>query len=153
MVDQLYSEAQRYLSWARTQGAELDHSDESILFVQGVLESMASNTDEPPSHRATKSLAYGVYLAEVLARTCAGVQVVIDGENLTARDVLAVGDDGTTQFTLSWVRKCLDNPRDNTVVFKFIGALRDYGENTRATQLAAQLRDYEDFANADAIDD
>jgi hypothetical protein len=49
MSDQLLSEAHRFLDWAREQGADLDGADESVWFVQGVLESMAEDTDESPS--------------------------------------------------------------------------------------------------------
>ncbi|WP_028799892.1 hypothetical protein [Streptomyces sp. 142MFCol3.1] len=144
MSDQLLAEAHRFLDWAREQGADLDGTDGSVWFVQGVLESMAEEADEEPSLRVVKCLAYSVYLAEVLADTCRGVRSVVDGEGMNLRAVLAVREDGVAQFPLSWVQGCIDDPRDN-IGFKFAGALRDFGEDERASDMYAQVTEYAEF--------
>ncbi|GAA5020449.1 hypothetical protein [Streptomyces siamensis] len=142
MSDQLLAEAHRFLDWAREQGADLDGTDGSVWFVQGALESMAEETDEEPSLRVVKCLAYSVYLAELLADTCRGVRRVVDGEGMTLRAVLAVREDGVAQFPLSWVRSCIDDPRADNIGFKFAGALRDFGEEERASDMHAQVTEY-----------
>ncbi|MEU1199609.1 hypothetical protein ABZ446_25745 [Streptomyces sp. NPDC005813] len=145
MSDQLLAEAHWFLDWAREQGADLDGSDGSVWFVQGVLESMAEEADEEPSLRAVKCLAYSVYLAELLADTCRGVRRVVDGEGMSLRAVLAVREDGVAQFPLSWVRSCIDDPRADTIGFKLAGALRDFGEEERASDMYAQVTEYAEF--------
>ncbi|MGI5346679.1 hypothetical protein ACQEU8_00525 [Streptomyces sp. CA-250714] len=140
MSDQLFAEAHRFLDWAREHGAHLDGTDESVWFVQGVLESMSQDTEEGASLRAVKCLAYSVYLAELLADTCQGVRCVIDGEGMDLRAVLAVREGGATQFTLSWVQSCLDDPQADNIGFKFAGALRDLGEKQRASRVFEQLQ-------------
>lgn len=147
MSDQLLAEAHRFLDWAREQGAQLDGGDESVWFVQGVLESMAADGDEEPRERAVKCLAYAVYLAELLAGSCRGVRCVVDGEGTELREVLAVRDDGSLQFTLSWVRKCLDDPKADNIGFKYAGALRDFGEEHRAAEMYEQLRQYLEYSD------
>ncbi|MEU6715113.1 hypothetical protein ABZ897_26920 [Nonomuraea sp. NPDC046802] len=145
MSDQLLSEAHRFLDWARDEGADLNGADESVWFVQGVLESMSRDTEEPPSLRGIKCLAYSVYLAELLAATCRDVRMVIDGDGLAVEEVLAGREGGATQFVLSWVLGCLEDPQADNVVFKFAGALKDFGENERAGRLYAQLESYNDL--------
>lgn len=145
MSNQLLAEAHRFLDWAREQGADLDGTDESVWFVQGVLESMAEETDEEPSLRAVKCLAYSVYLAELLANTCHGVRCVIDGEGMNLRAVLAIGEDKSAQFTLSWVQSCLNDPRVDNIGFKFAGALRDFGEDKRASDMYTRCKEYNEF--------
>ena len=54
MSDQLLAEAHRFLDWAREQGVDLHGTDESVWFVQGVLESMAEDAEERPSLRASR---------------------------------------------------------------------------------------------------
>ncbi|WP_433332025.1 hypothetical protein [Spirillospora sp. CA-294931] len=141
MSDQLLAEAHRFLAWARERGARLDGTDESVWFVQGVLESMADDPDEDPSFRAVKCLGYSVYLAELLADTCTGVERVIDGEGMGLNEVLAVREGGAMQFTLTWVQRCLDDPKSDNIVFKYAGALRDFGEHERSKALNAELRE------------
>jgi hypothetical protein len=145
MADQLRAEAHRFLDWAREQGAGLDGADESVWFVQGVLESMAEDTDEDPSLRAVKFLAYSVYLAEMLADTCSGVRCVIEGEGMGLREVLAVREGGSAQLTLSWVQSCVDDPRAENIGFKYAGALRDFGEQERASRMYQQLEQYNEY--------
>lgn len=96
---------------------------------------MAEDTEEAPSLRAVKLLGYSVYLAELLARTCPGVRCVIDGEGMRLDDVRAVDDAGVVQFTLNWIYNCLDDPDGDDLGFKFICALRDFGELERARHL------------------
>lgn len=147
MSDQLLAEAHQFLDWAKEQGADLDGTDESVWFVQGVLESMAKDPDEEPSLRSLKCLAYSVYLAELLADTCDGVRCVIDGEGMNLRAVLAAREGGAVQFTLSWVVGCLEDPRVDNLGFKFSGALRDFGENDRASAMYAQWKQYDEFSD------
>jgi hypothetical protein len=139
MSDQLLAEAHNFLDWARKAGAQLDGTDESVWFVYGAVISMAEDAEEEASLRAVKCLAYSVYLAELLADTCHGVRCVVDGEGMHLRDVRAVNDDGTTQFTLNWVYTCLDDPDADNLVFKFAGALRDFGQRERAERIDAYL--------------
>ncbi|MEC3917911.1 hypothetical protein [Nocardia sp. CDC160] len=139
MADELLAEAHRFLIWARENGADLDGTDESVFFVQGVVESMSTDGDEEPSLRAVKLLAYSVYLAEVLAATCPGVTRVVKGEVMHLEDVYAVHENGTVEFTLNWIRSCLDDPEGDNVVFKYAGALRDFGERDRSRALTEML--------------
>jgi hypothetical protein len=145
MADQLRAEAHRFLDWAREQGAGLDGTDESIWFVQGILESMAEDADEEPSLRAVKFLAYSVYLAEMLADTCSDVRCAIESEGMGLRDVLAVHEGGSVQFTLSWVQSCVNDPRADNIGFKYAGALRDFGEQERASRIYQQLEQYNQY--------
>ncbi len=138
MSELLLTEAHKFLDWARAQGAGLDGTDDSIAFVYGILYSMASDADEDPAERGVKILAYSVYLAELLASTCRGVRCVVDGDGMTLRDVVAVHDEsGTMQFTLQWVLGCLEDPVADSIAFKYIGALHDFGESERARYLTA----------------
>jgi hypothetical protein len=59
--------------------------------------------------------------------------------------VTAVNASGVTQFTLSWVSSCLEDPQADNVVFKFAGALKDFGEDQRAATLYADLQQYESY--------
>jgi hypothetical protein len=142
MSEELLAEAHRFLDWARSQGAGLDGTDESVWFVQGVLASMAGDTQEAPSLRAIKTLAYSVYLAELLAGTCTDVRCVVEGEGMHLHDVAAVRADGVTEFTLNWVQKCLEDPDSDNVVFKYSCALGDFGEPDRAAILQQQLTEF-----------
>ncbi|GAA2398564.1 hypothetical protein GCM10010191_01630 [Actinomadura vinacea] len=147
MSDQLLAEAHRFLAWAREQGAGLDGTDDSVWFVQGVLESMAEDTEEESSLRMVKCLAYSVYLAELLADTCRDVRRVVEGEGMNLQEVLATREGEHTQFVLSWVLKCLDDPHADNVGFKFAGALSDFGENERAKAMYAELERYREFGD------
>jgi hypothetical protein len=142
MSDRPEVEAHRFLDWARGQGAPLDGSDASVWFVQGILISMAGDADEEPGLRAVKSLAYAKYLADSLAGSCRDVRTVVARDGLVVRDVLAVRDGGPVQYPLSWVRGCLSDPDADNVVFKYAGALADFGERERAAVLHDQLREY-----------
>lgn len=142
MSEELLAEAHRFLGWARSQGAGLDGTDASVWFVQGALAAMAGDTQEAPSLRAVKVLAYSVYLAELLTGTCSGVRCVVEGEGMHLSDVAAVRDDGVTEFTLTWVQRCLEDPDSDNVVFKYCGALRDFGERERAAVLQRQLMEF-----------
>lgn len=138
--DPLLAEVHRYLDWAREQTDRLDGTDGSVWFLQGVLQSMSRDTDEPAPLRALKCVSYAVYLAELLERTCDGVRVVVDAEGTTAREVLAVG---RAQLpTLSWVMQCVEDPEADNIVFKYAGGLRDLGEHERARVLSGQLEEY-----------
>ncbi|GAA5079979.1 hypothetical protein [Nocardia iowensis] len=139
MSDLLLEEAYRFLDWAREHGARLDGTDNSVWFVQGVVESMSVDAEEESSLRAVKCLAYSVYLAELLAATCSGVRCVVDGVGMHLREVFAVRDGAPIQLTLSWIQGGLVDPAANNIVFKFAGALRDFGEPQRAQALLEQL--------------
>ncbi|WP_196223603.1 hypothetical protein, partial [Nocardia seriolae] len=133
------AEAHRFLEWARENGADLDGTDESVFFVQGVVESMSRDSDEEPALRAVKLLAYSVYLAEILAEACPGVTRVVKGEGMHLEDVYAVHENGTVEFTLNWIHSCLDDPEGDNLVFKYAGALRDFGAHDRSQALAEML--------------
>jgi hypothetical protein len=137
--DQLLAEAHRFIDWAREQGAGLDGTDESVAFIYGVVESMAQEGDEAPEQQAVKCLAYSVYLAELLADTCRGVRCVIDGEGMRLDDVRAVHENGVSQHTLNWIYNCLDDPEADNLIFKYAGALRDFGEVERARHVYSWL--------------
>jgi hypothetical protein len=137
--DQLLVQAHRFLDWARDRGARLDGTDDSVFFLQGVIESMAEDTDEDPALRAIKLLAYSVYLAELLADTCENVQCVIESEGMRLDAVNAVQTSGATQFTLNWIRNCLDDHEADNLPFKYAGALQDFGEHDRAQALYTLL--------------
>jgi hypothetical protein len=138
--DQLLVEAHQFVDWARAQGAGLDGTDESVVFVYGVVQSMAQDRDEEPTQRAVKCLAYSVYLAELLADTCQGVRCVVDGEGMRLHDVYAVHESGVTQFTLNWINNCLGDPEADNLIFKYAGALRDFGELERARNVYSWLQ-------------
>jgi hypothetical protein len=139
--DALLREVHRYLDWSREQTDALDGSDESIWFLQGVLQSMSRDPDERASLRALKCAAYAVYVAELLERTCDGVRMVVDAEGMTAREVLAVGR--ARLPVLSWVLQCVDDPDADNIVFKYAGGLRDLGEHDRARTVYGQLEEYQ----------
>ena len=141
--DALLDEAHRFLDWASGQTEALDGTDASLWFVQGVVQSMARDTDESPSYRALKTVAYAVYIAELLASTCEGVRVAIDADGMTAHEVTAVGR--AHLYVLSWVRSCLEDPEADNLVFKYAGALRDLGEHDRAAVLHGQLEEYRQY--------
>lgn len=147
MSDQLLAEARQFLDRAREQGADLDGSTNSVLFVQGVLESMARDADEEPSLRAVKCLAYSVYLAELLAEMCDDVRCVVDGEGMNLSEVLAVREGGPVQFVLSWVLGCLEDPSADNIIFKFAGALSDFGETEHASTMQKLFEDYRELSD------
>jgi len=140
MTDELLAEAHRLLDWDRSQGAGLDGTDDSIWFVQGMLASMSEDADEEPAERALRCFAYSVYVAELLAATCADVRVVVDGEGWRVEEVRAVqSNGGPAQFVLSWVTACVADPDADDILFKYAGALRDFGESARAQALLDYL--------------
>jgi hypothetical protein len=141
--DHLLDEAHRFLERTRQKGAELDGTDESVMLVQGLLEAMAERdvANTHPEITVVACLAYSVYLAELLANTCRDVRVIIDGEGSTVGEVIAVQGDGGMAMTLSWVRKCLDNPGPENVVFKYCVQLRQFGEHERARALYQKVEE------------
>ncbi|MFG1795521.1 hypothetical protein [Nocardia sp. NPDC049149] len=141
MSDQLLAQAHRFLDWARDRGARLDGTDDSVFFLQGVIESMAEDDDEEPAFRAIKLLAYSVYLAELLADTCTDVRCVVEAEGTRLDAVNAVQAGGATQFTLNWLHNCLNDHDADNLAFKYAGALQDFGEHDRAQALYALLVD------------
>jgi hypothetical protein len=64
------------------------------------------------------------------------------GDGRHVAEVSAVSDQGRRQFVLSWVQKCVEDPNADNIVFKYAGALRDFGQHDRAARLYEQLREY-----------
>lgn len=147
-ADPLLEEAHRYLDWMREQTEALDGTDESIWFLQGVLQSMSQDSDEEESLRALRCFAYAVYIAELLERTCDGVRMVVDADGMAVREVVAVGR--AQLFVLSWVMGCVADPDADNIVFKYAGGLRDLGEHDRSGTLSAQLEEYQQALADDA---
>lgn len=148
--DAVLVEAHRFLDWARGQTEALDGTDASIWFVFGVLQSMGREpgTDDGPAYRALKTVAYAVYIAEVLAATCDGVEVVVEADGMTAREVTAVGR--AHLHVLDWVQRCIDDPEADNIVFKYAGGLRDLGEHDRARVISGQLEEYRQMLAAES---
>ncbi|OCF85539.1 hypothetical protein V7968_32070 [Nocardia vulneris] len=138
MSEQLLDEAQRFLEWVKGTTTELDSSDGSVFFIQAVLESVAKTPEDAPI-RTVQSLAYAIYLADLLADRCRGVQLVVERNASHLRDVLAVRDGGPELSTLSWIESCLDDPRSGDIVFRYAGALRDFGAFDRAKAIFTRL--------------
>ncbi len=133
MADDPLATAHKMLDEMRAEGAGLDGTDESLWFIQGVVSAMAR--DPSGSDRFQERFAYAVYVAELLASTCDGVRVEVDA------DVRAVREGGATQLVRAWVEQCFRDPNADNIVFKYAGALRDYGEDGRAARLDQQLRE------------
>lgn len=139
-ADRALAEADRFLTWARAEGAGLDGSDKSIWFVQGVLESMHEGGEEGALGNV-KCLAFSVYVARLYESSCSNVRMLItdDGEGVDA--VLANGVTWV-QHTLNWVTQCVDDPNADNIVFKYACGLRDFGEVDRAAALFGELEAY-----------
>ncbi|WP_433574769.1 hypothetical protein [Nocardia brasiliensis] len=138
MIDVLLGEAQRFLEWVKGTTTELDASDGSVFFIQTALESMAKTPGDDPM-RTVQCLAYSIYVADLLADRCQGVRRVVEREGAHLSDVLAVRDDGSAHSTLSWIEGCLDDPRSDDIVFRYAGALRDFGAFDRARAIYTKL--------------
>jgi len=130
----------------RRQGAGLDGTDASLWFVQGVLTSM-STQPKPGDDMVVLGLA--VYVAEVLAATTDGVEVIVDLDGKRVDEIRAVGPDRRTQNVLTWLWSCREDPDADNVVFKYLCALRDFGARDRAAVLSDQLRQYAEVRKAD----
>ena len=139
-ADRALAEADRYLEWERSQGAELDGTDESIWFLQGILQSMHELREEGALANL-KCLAYAVYIARVYERTCRSVQVHVTNDGEAVDGVLARGP-RAIQFTLNWVLECVEDPDADNIVFKYACGLRDFGEPARAANLLGALEAY-----------
>jgi hypothetical protein len=81
----------------------------------------------------------------MLANTCSDVRCVIEGEGMGLREVLAIREGKSVQCTLSWVQSCVNDPRIDNIGFKYAGALRDFGEQERATRIYEELKLYNEF--------
>ncbi len=140
-ADQALAEADRYLEWERAEGAELDGTDDSIWFLQGILQSMHQMGEEGPL-ADVKRLAYAVYVARLYERTCPGVRMYVTDNGEAVDGVLARGPNSVIQFTLNWVTECIEDPDADNIVFKYACGLRDFGEVARATDLLRALEAY-----------
>ncbi|MFI6218568.1 hypothetical protein ACIBCD_41710 [Nocardia brasiliensis] len=138
MSEQLLDEAQRFLEWVKGTTTELDASDDSVFFVQAVLESVAKTPENAPI-RTVQSIAYAIYLADLLSDRCRGVRLMVERNASHLRDVLAVRDGGPELSTLSWIESCLDDPRSGEIIFRYAGALRDFGEFNRSKSILNRL--------------
>jgi hypothetical protein len=138
----LAAAAQAALDRLRSGTDRLDGTDLSLWFVQGALGSMSNDPRAGGGDGSEERFAYAVYIAETLASTCEGVRVEIVGDGRYVAEVSAAREQGPRQFVLTWVQKCVEDPNADNIVFKYAGALRDFGQHDRAERLYEQLREY-----------
>lgn len=98
-----------------------------------------ARTPENDPMRTVQSLAYAIYLADLLADRCPGVRRIFERDETHLSDVRAVRAGGPDQSTLSWIESCLDDPRSENIVFRYAGALRDFGAFERAKAIFTRL--------------
>jgi len=110
-------------------GGALDGSDESLWFIYGALLN---------GNRPVDLLGYAVYVADLLASAADGVEVAIEADGNRVREVTATRS-GRVQCVLTWVRSCAEDPAADNIVFKYLCALRDFGQPDRARVLSDQL--------------
>lgn len=140
MGEALVAQAHDYLDWVREGGVELDvddPEDHGIWFIRGALGSVARGGNVEPAERSVMAFSFAVHIAETLAATCPGVQVVVEHRDGAVQEVMAVG--AAVQNVLSWVLQCLDDPVADDVVFKYAGALRDFGQAERSRVVLGYL--------------
>ena len=135
----------RVLDDLRHQTDGLDGADDSIWFVLGIL---ADRNAKGHTDFTADLAALALYIADMLAATCRDVHVdvVASGEGL--QDINAVQRDGSVEFVLNWIWKCLHDPDADNIVFKYAGALRGFGEVTRAERLYGELEAYRTHMDA-----
>lgn len=136
----------RVLDDLRRQTDDLDGSDGSIWFVFGIL---SDRNVKGQTDFTTDVAALALYIADTLATTCRAVQVDVVASGDTLQDINAVQRDGAVEFVLNWVWQCLQDPDADNIVFKYAGALRDFGENERAQRLHGELAAYRRHMDAE----
>lgn len=122
----------------RANGAELDGTDESVWFVHGAIASIADADNAQEAE--VKQFAYSVYLADLLAATCAGVATSVAVDDGAITEVVATGAADREEHTLSWVRGAVHAPEADNIVFKYASALLAQGESARGEALLQLLR-------------
>ncbi len=108
-ADLALAEADRYLEWERAEGTELNGTDDSIWFLQGILQLMHDLGEDCPL-ADVKRLAYSVYVARLYERTCRDVRMYVTDDGSAVDGVLVRGPDSVRQFTLNWVSGCIEDP-------------------------------------------
>lgn len=136
----------RVLDDLRRQTDKLDGSDGSIWFVLGIL---SSRNAKGHTDFTIDLAALALYIADTLAATCRDVEVDIVASDGNLQDINAVQRGGAVEFVLNWVWQCLHDPDADNVVFKYAGALRDFGEGARAERLYGELEAYRTHMDAD----
>jgi hypothetical protein len=130
----------------RRQTDQLDGSDDSIWFVFGIL----SDRNAKGQTDFTADLAaLALHIADTLAATCRDVQVDVVASNGGLQDINAVQRGGAVELVLNWVWQCLHDPDADNIVFKYAGALRDFGEDARAERLYGELEAYRSHVEAE----
>lgn len=136
----------RILEDLRRQTDKLDDSDGSIWFVFGILSDRHAKGD---TDFTADLAALALHIAETLAATCRDVQIDIVASDGKLQDINAVQRGGAVEFVLNWVWQCLHDPDVDNIVFKYAGALRDFGEGARAERLYRELEAYRTHMDAE----
>jgi hypothetical protein len=129
----------RVLDHMRSQTGKLDGTDASIWFVFGMLSNQHA---QGRTDLTTDMAALALHTADTLAATCRDVEVDVVASEASVHDINAVQQGGPVQLVLNWVWQCLQDPETEHIVFKYAGALRDFGESARADRLYRDLEEY-----------
>jgi hypothetical protein len=136
----------RELDELRRQTDKLDGTDRSMWFVLGIL---SDRHAKGHTTFTTDLAALALYIADTLAATCRDVEVKIVASDGRLQDINAAQRDGAVEFVLNWVWQCLHDPDEDNIVFKYAGALRDFGETARAQRMSDDLKAYHEHMNAE----
>jgi hypothetical protein len=93
--------------------------------------------------------ALALHIADTLAATCRDVRVDVVASDGNLQDINAVQRGGAVELVLNWVWQCLHDPDADNIVFKYAGALRDFGEDARAERLYGELEAYRRHMDAE----
>ena len=135
----------RTLDELRRQTDKLDGTDGSIWFVLGIL---SDRHAKGHTDFTTDLAALVLSIADTLAATCRDVEVAVVASDGRLHDINAVQREGAVQLVLNWVWQCLHDPDADNIVFKYAGALRDFGETARAEHLYHELDEYRAYKDA-----
>jgi hypothetical protein len=130
----------------RRQTDKLDGTDASIWFVFGVL---ADRNAKGHTDFTADLAALALHIADTLAATCQDVRVDVVASDGNLQDINAVQRGGAVELVLNWVWQCLHDPDADNIVFKYAGALRDFGEDARAERLYGELEAYRRHMDAE----
>ena len=136
----------RVLDDLRRQTDSLDGTDGSIWFVFGIL---SDRHAKGHTDFTTDLAALALYIADTLAATCRDVEVAVVASEGSLHDINAVQHGGSVELVLNWVWQCLHDPDADNIVFKYAGALRDFGETARAERLNGDLAAYRAHIDAE----
>jgi hypothetical protein len=135
----------RVLDHMCSQTGKLDGTDGSLWFVFGTL---SNQHKQGQTDLTTDMAALALYVADTLAGTCRDVKVDVVTSEGSVLDINAVQEGGPVQLVLNWVWQCLQEPETEHIVFKYAGALRDFGESARADRLYQDLEEYRAHVDA-----